>query len=113
MKKCKEENEIIEKIRNKRLNDISTLFDELRNKKITKTQFILKYKKIDDNYYKSIKTIDLLKCELDKCYEYVKYIIHELSNKINYTKKDIYNIKEYINILKKHSYYNSTLVEFI
>jgi hypothetical protein len=60
-----------------------------------------------------MKTINLLQCELNKCYEYVKNIIHQLSDKMKYTKKDIYNIKEYINILKNHSYYNSTLIEFI
>ena len=113
VKKCKEEKEIIEKITNKRINDISKLSDDLRDKKITKSQFILKNKKIDNNYYKSIKTINLLQCELDKCYEYVKHILDQLSDKIKYTKKDIYNIKEYINILKNHSYYNSTLIEFI
>lgn len=113
LKKCKEEKQIMEKITNKRLNDISKLINDLREKKITKAQFILKNKKIDNNYYKSMKTINLLQCELDKCYEYVKNIIHQLSDKMKYTKKDIYNIKEYINILKNHSYYNSTLIEFI
>jgi hypothetical protein len=54
-----------------------------------------------------INIINQLKYELDKCYEGVKYIIHQLSDKINYTKKDIYNI------LKTHSYYNSTLIDFI
>jgi len=113
IKKCKEEKAMIEKLKKYWINDVSNIIDDLRNKKITKTQFIAKNKKIDDKYYKSIENIKLLQCELDKCYEGVKYIIHQLSDKINYTKKDIYNIKEYINILKTHSYYNSTLIDFI
>ena len=56
----------MEKITDKRLNDISKLINDLREKKITKAQFILKHKKIDNNYYKSIKTINLLQYELDK-----------------------------------------------
>jgi hypothetical protein len=77
----------MEKITDKRLNDISKLSNELRDKKITKSQFILKHKKIDNNYYKSVKTINLLQCELNKCYEYVKHILDQLSDKIKYTKK--------------------------
>ena len=56
------------------------------------------------------KTIKLLQCQLDKCFEYAKNIIHQLSHKIKYDKKDIYNVDEYIKILKLHSHYNSTLI---
>lgn len=113
IKKCKEENIMVDKIRNEWMSNISKLINELQNKKITKKQFIAKNKKLDDNYYKSNENIKLLKCELDKCYENVKFVLHELSHKIKYTKKDIYTLKEYIKILRDHSYYNSTLIEFI
>jgi hypothetical protein len=56
-------------------------------KKLLKHNLLLKTKKLDNKYYKSIENIKLLKCELDKCHEGVKYIIHQLSDKINYTKK--------------------------
>jgi hypothetical protein len=86
------------------------LFDIYYNKKISKKEFIAKTKKIEDYYYNQKKTIKLLQCQLDKCFECAKNIIHQLSNKIKYDKKDMYLVDEYIKILKAHSYYNSTLI---
>ncbi len=109
-KKCKNEVKLLSKIDEERLNMIGELFNNYNNKIITKKEFIAKTKKLENDYYKKKEAINLLKCQLDNCYDYAKIIIHQLSNKIKYTKKDVYDVDEYIKILKLHSYYNSTLL---
>jgi hypothetical protein len=109
-KKCKNEVMLLSKIQKKRNDRIEELFDIYYNKKISKKEFIEETKKIENYYYNQKKTIKLLQCQLDKCFEYAKNIIHQLSDKIKYDKKDIYKVDEYIKILKLHSYYNSTLI---
>jgi hypothetical protein len=110
-KKCKSEVKLLSKIQKNRNNKIEKLIDNYYNKKISKKEFITETKKIENYYYNQKKTIKLLQCQLDKCFEYAKNIIHQLSHKIKYDKKDIYLVDEYIKILKQHSYYNSTLIK--
>lgn len=108
--KCKKKVMLLSKIKKIRDDKIEEIFHNYYNKKISKKEFIAETEKIENYYYNQIETINLLQCQLDKCFEYAKNIIHQLSHKIKYDKKDIYLVDEYIKILKEHSYYNSTLI---
>lgn len=108
--KCKKKVMLLSKIKKIRDDKIEEIFHNYYNKKISKKEFIAETEKIENYYYNQIETINLLQCQLDKCFEYAKHIIHQLSKKIKYDKKDIYNVDEYIEILKLHSHYNSTLI---
>ena len=101
IKHCKKEMDKAKNNINREINMKSNkLYEDYKNNKISKQTFIQKAIKYNKKLFDSIQTIKLHKCQLDKCYKYVKKQLDREADIIDYKKKRNYTINDYINIYK-------------
>ena len=90
-------------LRTKWFEDTEKLHQEYKKGDITRKQVIAKLKKLDNKYFSAIENINLHKCELDKCEEFVIKRLDYLSERNKLKKKDKYTINDYVKILKTNN----------
>lgn len=93
--KCKKEVEDRRQLRDEWNNKSDQIYNDYINKKITKQEFIKKLNKLDEDYYNSVKNINLYNCEIDKCYKYAKKQLDYMAAKVNYPIKKTYTSNDY------------------
>jgi hypothetical protein len=93
-KKMKEERDKIFLIGNK-------LNEDLKNKKISKKEFLKLGKEAEKKYLNSIGYLQHLKCSLDNCYDLMKAKIDDIAKKNNYKKLNLnkYDVKYHNKIM--------------
>ena len=101
IKHCKKEMDKAKNNINREINMKSNkLYEDYKNNKISKQTFIQKAIKYNKKLFDSMQTIKVHKCQLDKCYKYVKKQLDREADIIDYKKKRNYTINDYINIYK-------------
>ena len=101
IKHCKKEMDKAKNTIDREINMKSILlYNDYKTNKISQQTFIKKSIKYNKKLFDSIQTIKLHKCQLNKCYKYVKKQLDREADKIDYKKKHNYTINDYINIYK-------------
>ena len=98
---CKKQLDIAKKdIEQKIIMKSDKLYNDYKKHKISQKEFIKKAVKNNKKLFESIQTINVHKCQLDKCYKYVKKRLDKEAEIINYRKKSNYTIEDYIKIYR-------------
>ena len=101
IKHCKKEMDNAENNINREITlKNNKLYNDYKHNKISQKTFIQKAIKYNKKLFDSIQTIKLHKCQLDKCYKYVKKQLDREADIIDYKKKRNYTINDYNNIYK-------------
>jgi hypothetical protein len=101
IKHCKKEMDKAKKdIDRKIILKNNKLYDDYKNNKISQRTFIKKAIKNHKILFNSIQTINVHKCQLKKCYKYVKKRLDKEADIIGYKKKRNYTIQDFIDIYK-------------
>jgi hypothetical protein len=101
IKHCKKEMDKAKNTIDREINMKSILlYNDYKTNKISQQTFIKKSIKYNKKLFDSIQTIKLHKCQLNKCYKYVKKQLDREADIIDYKKKHNYTINDYINIYK-------------
>jgi hypothetical protein len=98
--KCKNEAETRKKLRTIWFNNSNKIFEDYKNKVITRKEFITKINKLDSAYFNSVESIAIHNCEIKECYDLLKIKLDHMAAKINYKKKkEKYTIYDYKKII--------------
>jgi|688.fasta_scaffold89162_6 hypothetical protein len=101
IKNCKKELDIYKKqIGDKIRKKSDKLYSDYEKGKISQKEFIKKATKNNEKLLNSYESISYHKCEINKCYKYVKKNLDKYADKINYKKKTNYSVKDYIKIFQ-------------
>lgn len=101
VKNCKKQLDIARKDIDKKITKKNNkLYDDYKKHKISQKEFIKQAVKNNKKLFDSIQSINVHKCQLDKCYKYVKKRLDREADIINYKKKRNYTIEDYIKIYR-------------
>jgi hypothetical protein len=103
IEKCKKELNDRKIIKNEWLKNSRSVYDDYINKKISKKDLTAKINKLNDDYYKTVENMSIVKCNLKNCYNTIKKLLDYMAAKINYKIKAKYTITDYIKILKLYT----------
>ena len=98
--KCKKEAITRNKLRTIWMKNSNKIFEDYKNKIITRKEFIIKINKLDADYFNSVESIAIHNCEIKECYNLLKIKLDHMASKINYKKKkENYTIDDYNKII--------------